>query len=154
MNYAWQCFSLAWLFWSYFLSSIASKGNHIACMFNVTSRKLNWPGLVKVFRDSVITQHVFLNICVFICLRNWALSCRRAAHVLFVFLEPCLAWHLPLTYILWKLDVCVEEGSSSWKIPADLHISYLWFKSVFLPFRDEMNTLICYLVYILQKSRC
>lgn len=71
-----------------FLVVFASKGNHTACMFNVTLRKLNWPGLVKVFRDSVITQHVFLNICVFICLRNWALSSRRAAHVLFVFLEP------------------------------------------------------------------
>ena len=56
---------------------------------------------------------------------------------------------VPSRSILWRPDAGGEEWTSSWKIPAHLHISYLWLKSTSLPLREER----CSLFYILKKKK-
>ena len=65
------------------------------------------------------------------------------------YLSP--AWEAIGTFTYYPLKAWCwwGEWTSSWKIPAHLHISYLWLKSASLPLRAER----CCLFYILKKKK-
>lgn len=65
------------------------------------------------------------------------------------YLSP--AWEAIGTFTYYPLKAWCwwGEWTSSWKIPAHLHISYLWLKSASLPLRVER----CCLFYILKKKK-